>query len=163
MSKRYGRNQKRKHRAAVAALSQRNEELSKAAGLLRHEVEYYKCAIDRITSAVESICYYSAALPPKSSPGDTRMNTIRLAVPQDPGFFKDAMAPLAPTVDLRKLECFMREHKGKLRAAVHLRLHDVGESAYMISKEAFYSVNTDALAKYFGNGVTEQLIDWIKQ
>lgn len=143
MSRRYGRNQRRRAREALAAMTQAN---AMNAGLLR-QVSDDKAALLDVLAAAREILGNHPALPPVELGNHPHPlgGDFDLPVPDRIGF--DMMAsdpgllePLSFRI-ARMHQLLARVDVDKLRGEIHCHvLLDSGHAAYAISRDALYSL-----------------------
>lgn len=168
MSKRYGRNQKWKHLEEIARLRAEVESSREQCNSLYSAVVEANSTIDGMVSIIKDVCRNSVAIPPETvigvAPPDGHMRMPFLDRPVSVSYRNGdcACSHHARHVDLYQLRIFLKDHAQMFCLAVHMRLGNKCESAYMISKEAFESLPVDLILKYMGEDVVRGLIGEIK-
>lgn len=167
MSRRYGRNQKRRHRSELALSREEVTRLHQAharssALALSHAADLQEAreTIAGMIRVIERVCPNSVAIPPKHRKGSERRNSIRAEVLEQLGEWSVLEADLAMTlrtVDLYALELFLRRHHEDFSTAVHLQYSGGGHSVYMISREALLAKSQDDLAKWLVPQIAKEL------
>lgn len=168
MSRRYGRNQKRKAREEIARLKLAH---GMNDGLLKHigaKLEEARATISEMVSIVESVCANSIALPPKSVSVNARRDQYRLGQMEtnfSGGHGQDCSpSPCSfTTSDLYALRLFLESNREAFRAAVHLEYSAGPHSAYMISESALWSIPQETLLKRIVPEIGRELIDHMRR
>ena len=155
MSRRYGRNQKRRAREEAEALRQRVEYMSNRSNLYRarndrselkiHELE---CQVEEMIDAVADICQHSTVLPVKTiALNRPPVSPMRVGIIQRMGYNDNRMFAQESIIDVNRFHGFVREHSREIGLSVHVKYEYKGEAAYMISEKAFATMNDRALAR----------------
>lgn len=164
MSRRYGRNQKRRHREEIARL---NQAYAMSTGLSRRNAENLKEANEtmaKMIRTIEKVCCHSIAIPPKEVKGNELRDHFRIDVRR--------VCNLGPTSDLRRmstaetfrvidlyaLQVYLMKHQDKFSTAVHLKYSGGGHTAYMISEYALRSMSHDDLMRHFVPEIADAMI-----
>src|SRR5665811_951240 len=135
MSKRFGRNQKRKMKEEIV-----KSKLSCA--LAKNQVSYLQQNMKDIVNTVESFCYNSAAIAPKnvySATSDMSFE-FRLPVNKKPSLYESISNHTATnyqdilsTVSTYRLRSFIESHKDSFSTKVHIKFGNERHVAYAIS------------------------------
>jgi hypothetical protein len=167
MSRRYGRNQKRKHRAEISRLtSELAHSEALRSPLYRRYIDLQENLAD-IMRVIKSVTEHSVALPPENIPFNGRLpRERRMAkrVPFDSLMLlgpKDAIRS-ADYVDVYALEYYLRENREKFQASIHFNFCNGGEAAYMISMEGFMHVPEEVIMQRFGPEIARDLIRYLR-
>lgn len=184
MSKRYGRNQKQKHLAMIEKLNlvlkntqSGNDKLQNLATdqflqikSLSQTVSTLSDNLKSVVNAIEAICEYSAALPPKKIKGEKiseRLRISRLSTSSS-----DLNHPYSvstkfdyETIDLFHLREYLQDNISNLSLAVHMIYSspDSPHSKYMISKRAFQAMPTKILINQLLPEITSELLNYLKK
>lgn len=168
MSRRYGRNQKRRHREEIARLNQVN---AMADGLLKRisaDLRDAKGTISEMLEIIESVSRHSVAIPPKKEVGTRAMDHCRVGV-QDISFAHVIGGDYAPsavsfrTIDLYALRVFLESRREQFQAAVHLEYSAGPHSVYMISEEALRLLPREMLAHRLAPDIGRCLIEHLQK
>jgi hypothetical protein len=168
MSKRYGRNQKRRHLAEVERL---NQAYSMTDGLLKKiysDLSDAKSTIAEMLEIIESVCKNSIAIPPKKQDGTWMIDRYRLERARDIDFTAVIGDDPYPsnlsfrTINLYALRVFLRENREQFSAAVHLEYSAGPHSAYMISFDGLRSMPREVLVRRFSPDIARSLIDCLR-
>ena len=168
MSKRHGRNQKRKHKAITKLLG---DALRMTEGLLEHTSK--KCAaaeatVTEMVRIIESVAKYSIALPAQKGPSSSsarerfqvatiqRIDVARIAQDYNP------TAPMHQRVDLYALRLFLEENSEAFQAAVHLEYSAGGHAVYAISEIALQSVPEEYLVRRLAPEIARLLVEYLR-
>jgi len=171
MSKRYGRNQKRRHRELLAKTEKRLQEMTVAYDRDRHLTEYLQQQINRaertireMVETIESVCPNSTAIPPKTFTGSGERPSFTVACLDSPLLMSMGVNPNRPIVpeQLRyvntyALETYVQKHKETLDTAIHLRYQAGGHSAYMISERGFRDIPIGKLVELVARELVNHL------
>ena len=150
MSKRFGRNQKRKLRAAVATLK---EQAKMQDGLIEHQHKSRKQLeydFNRLVTAIEQIAPYSICLNPRTIDVNENYGFFNLAVypPMDWTAFDATPAPEMMLFSQQKLSEFcvdIEEYRDKFETLVHVYTKDDQcNMHYMISQDVLYTMGLPA-------------------
>lgn len=153
MSRRYGRNQKRRDRKEIARWKQAYE---MSDGLLKHisdELRDAKSTIAEMLTIIKAVSRFSVALPPKKVDGERRCDKYQIEVLPALDFntvIGGACAPSAVSfrrIDLYALRAFLEERRDAFQTAVHLEYSAGPHSAYMISEMALRSLPREVLMR----------------
>lgn len=167
MSRRYGRNQKRRHREEIARLNQVN---TMADGLLKRisaDLQDAKDTISEMLEIIESVSTHSVAIPPKKKTGTRAMDHYWVEV-RDINFNHVIGGNYAPsavsfrTIDLYALRVFLESRREQFQAAVHLEYSAGQHSAYMISEEALRSLPREMLLRRLAPDIGRCLIEHLR-
>lgn len=138
MSKRYGRNQKRRHRERIAALE---EAYNRDVPMLQSSLAKVRRERDEIVETVTRRLPFSAMLPPRTL--RAQINGAAFCYPRL-GRYDDP--PGEVRVDLHKLEVAIEEDIERLLYEIHVRLE---------SRGCYYAVSRQVLAEASYRGVIE--------
>ena len=153
MSKRYGRNQKRRHLKEIEELKTINKIRVDTIRDLRERVDILNENNKETASIIESVCKYSVALPPKNIAGQSSRKSLRL-IRQTPFRAFDnnfSFCQQDNIIDVYALELFIRENWESFTAAVHIRYHGPGnnsEFGYMVSEQALNTMPSFIIKEY---------------
>ncbi len=172
MSRRYGRNQKRRHRKERADLGRVIVEQGNCIKDFANDLRDAKEKIAEMINAIESICFNSIALPAKKILGSTPMDSLRLTVKEVSDF--RAFIGLDPdrvcsattiirTIDVYALRTFIKNNYEQFAAAVHLEYSAGRYSAYMISKDALRTMPREKLVRQLVPDVVRLLIEHLRE
>lgn len=156
MSKRYGRNQKRKAREEVSRLQ---HVYLREQGLLRwygEELQKARDDLDRLVTAIEKVSKHSALLPPKTVEGTGPVHQCRLLRRSPLG------SPPRGPVDLYALEMSIQENELDMQTAVHLNYTRGPRAVYMISEQALLMLSEEDLVRHFAPEVVRALLRHIR-
>lgn len=170
VSRRYGRNQKRRHREEIAQLRAAhgmNEALLRDQGRRLREARE---TIREMVRIIEAVCPYSVALPPKDMALHYgRHCRLEVRPPLSEMVFGpgDAVG-FAPVegrmVDLHALEMYLEERRDQFQMAVHLRYEgDGGRWGYMLSESALRSMPEEVILRGLLPEVGRQMIRALKE
>lgn len=146
MSKRYGRNQKRRHRERIAALesglARMGEMYNRDVKGLRQTLDDARRERDGIVETIRRRLPYSAMLPPRAigGPGGHfryATDDVRAVIREAESAIGD-MSCSTVTVDLHALEAAIHDNLATLEREVHVRLAD---------RAMRYAVSSAALAQ----------------
>lgn len=142
MSRRYGRNQKQRHREEIARWKQAYENESRLFRTAKSDLAAADKTIREMIAAIERVCRHSVVLPPKTIAGMESRDHLRLGV-LSPLEVTRCISPndtwfdiVTHTVDLHALHVCMRDCWETFGLAVHVEYGTVEKVAYMISPEA---------------------------
>lgn len=177
MSRRYGRNQKRRHREEIARLGAEVSRMSSAYQLtdglsaeLGRKLRQAQEQLREMVEIIERVCPHSVALPPKGVVGGAARNHYRLQA-RPPGLTVAAggnvMLPSwseAMVVDLFRLRMVLEERREQFAAAVHLVYADPGArpAGYMISRTALAALPEEVLLRQLLPDVGRQLLQLMR-
>lgn len=143
MGKRYGRNQKRAHRARIAELEtayNRELELITLQGRKNRELQEI---IDEMCCIIRNTCRYSSALKPKEVFSKEQRERLDIEVLEHAFDFEstgpeDVPSPMEfKLFPMYILEDLVKEYADTFSKSVHLKYGPEGETKYMISEVAF--------------------------
>lgn len=167
MSKRFGRNQKRRMRADLALAQTKITILTDNVQAHQRNASVQQDRVRSIIREIERICEYSSALPPKVHEA-RKKDTYRVGIRPKP---KPNLAALTmqdcitsvpddfmQTVDCHLLEIYLEQNIEAMQLAVHLNCTTGKHSAYMISEAALKSISEEELVKNLMPDVVRQLI-----
>ena len=171
MSKRFGRNQKRKLREKVENLNEARQ-LDKA---LLYDIQgrHGKAVrqVERMLDIIEGIFQNSTALPPKTEKGNIDYQRYILPIYEPMKSFGSSIAGTVfdqdtlsyKIVDLYKLETFLEENVDTFSMSAHLRFYNGGESVYYISEAGLRSMPDKILIDQLIPEITKQLVYYMKK
>lgn len=161
MSKRFGRNQKRKLREAVQKLKADVELKERAIEQQREEQSYKAYLFDRLVTAIEQIAPHSICLDPETIKSEQNSGYCSLAIhpPMELRTFDSTHAgfdePLCFSEQRLVEFCVdIEEYRDQFKTLVHVYTKDNDcNMHYMISKEALYTVGLPAeeIMRQFSN------------
>lgn len=168
MSRRYGRNQKRKAREEIARLKIAHE---MNGGLLEHvgaKLEGARMTISEMVSIIESVCGNSIALPAKKVKGVGPMALYRIGQPEKnfhvvPGANCIPSSGSFRTIDLYALRLFLEANRETFQAAVHLEYSAGPHSAYMISEKALRTIPRETLLRRVVPEIGRALVEHMRE
>lgn len=164
MSRRYGRNQKRRNREEIKRLNQAYamaDGLSKRIAADLRDAEY---TISEMVKTIGSVCTHSVALPPKKVAGTRERNYYRVSA-RNIDFPSVVCGDCPPanvsfrTIDLYALRVFLESRREQFQAAVHLEYSAGPHSAYMISEEGLRSLPREVLVRRLVPDIGRKLVD----
>ena len=173
MGKRYGRNQKRKHREEIAQLRETHNMDVSLMGRLTRRSENAEQTVQEVFKTIGNVCKNSIAIPPK----DIEVNRAlpnHFSVEQSPSLsefgpienhtIREMSNEFAQyrVVDLYRLEIFVEDNRDQMGKAVHVTLSNGKHSAYMISDSALASISTMELTDRLLPEVTVALVRHLK-
>lgn len=165
MGRRYGRNQKRRHREEIARLKvfeKENEGLVNNHRLMREQLR-------DVFKTIESVCEYSVALPPKELRGDRYTNTVRLDIKPNIDLRSVRLNEMIyetvalTMVDTYALEVYLEEHKSEMTQVVHLLHKTPNHTAYMLSEEALLQIPEPFLVARVIPQIARELVRLMKK
>lgn len=141
MSKRFGRNQKRKLREAVAAAETENNMLSSALKDRGYAIRKLTKDLEAIVRAIEAVCPYSICVPMKEVQVKDFPDYYKVGTHLPLHFDIARMDMPAETcvmseVKLRQLTCYAEFDWARLATCCHVRLNGHGCSMYYASEDA---------------------------
>lgn len=168
MSRRYGRNQKRRHREEIARLSLAHGMDDMLIKLMGKDLREAQDKLAEMLMIIESVCFNSVAIPAKTVKGDypTDKYTLPLREKID---FSSAIGAVSSsyatfkTVNLYALRDFLEARKESFQLSVHLEYAAGKHSAYMISEEALYSMPRESLLHKLLPDMGRKLIEHLRQ
>lgn len=165
MSRRYGRNQKRRHREEIARLNQAYAMADGLSKQLATDLRDAKGTIAEMMTIIDSVCSHSVALPPKQLRGQGPRD--RYLPPID---FSEVIggdyAPSAVSfrrIDLYALRVFLESRRDQFSAAVHLEYSAGPHSAYMISEDGLRSMPREMLMHRLVPDIGRALIEHLRK
>jgi len=168
MSKRYGRNQKRKNRAEIARLQQ---SFALANGLSRDlsgSLQAANNTIAEMVRIIEAVSYNSVAIPAKEMEGNISRDYLILNQPNGLSSYAN-LSNLREiisykSINLYALRAFVESRHEAIQAAVHLKYaHGNQHSTYMLSESALRSLPREALLQRLLPDIGRQLIDHLRK
>lgn len=162
MSKRYGRNQKRAHREEIAKWKAAYDSLSQSKSNDLHKAN---SVIKKMVTIIESVCQHSVAIDPKiyygteDPPEKTHLYKQNMATSDF--IIGNSKTVSYDTIDLFKLEAYIRSNAEQFTKAVHL-VWGNKKSAYMLSQEALESLPEEFLKDQVVPQIIDELIQHIK-
>ena len=181
MSKRYGRNQKRRHREEITRLkqeiqikdmfavrkSQIHDQLKESYNNLSKAFQELKENLEDVVSKIEEVSYYSSVLPMKDFKGDTKgLKQMRVDIRDKPKFTVTRAVDINcvfKVVDVYALEVILKENRETFQHSVHLRYHTGKESAVMLSETMFRRISDRRFYRQVVELVSEQLAIHIRK
>jgi hypothetical protein len=161
MSKRFGRNQKRKMREQLQGLQKKDASNAHNLAYYRKQVASLESELRRVIETVESICTYSAAIPAKVR--TDRPYGDRWEVPLVERLSNFSVADHASdpwgilrTIDCYALKIYLEEHLGTFSTAVHLKFNGK-HSAYVLSEQALRSMPESRIVEELVRHLRKQL------
>lgn len=163
MSKRYGRNQKNRHREKIKRLEEKNKNLEHSKNEIKKVYTHNRDQLDDIISLIERFNPNSTLLPPKKERVDRMYDRYRVAAKQqiDVNPFKpDSIAEYVEctTIDLYLLETCIRKNIENFQTHCHLILSSGEHVAYAISREAMMNTPTKVIVERLLPDITCQLV-----
>jgi hypothetical protein len=160
MSKRFGRNQKRKLKAELAESNKALVNQINTSQAMQKERRCLERDIKNIIELVERFCYNSAAIPPKLT-GHTSHSSYRLPMggvttlyEQVTSFIPTDDMGILRTIDVYKLDMYIADYIGEFSKCVHLKFGDIAKNSYAMSMDAF----SRAPADYVAHNITVKLV-----
>ena len=152
MSKRFGRNQKRKLREAVKTLKAQADLKDRTLEYQRKEQSKKETLFDMLVTAIEQIAPYSICLNPKTINSDQNYGFYSLAIypPIQIMSFDDTMANFEEPLLFSEQKVYefcvdVEDYRDQFSKLVHVYTKDREcDLHYMISKEALYTVGLPA-------------------
>lgn len=165
MSKRYGRNQKKKHLMRISEL----EAAYKMQGGLLAEVSRKKSAAEQtiadMIETIERAAFNSIAIPVKTVFGGDERDSLRCEICEPPPPVSQQNAPIMATyntVELYALRAFVEENRDGLSKSVHLKYSAGKHSAYMMSEKALADMPEGRLIEWILPEIAKELVRRIK-
>jgi len=171
MSKRYGRNQKRRHREEISRLKIENKTERARLEDSERTRAYLKAQARSIVEIIEKICTGSACLPPREfihRQGGKQM-TRRMPIDRERECFpvRGGMVPnvfSSGFVDVHALDIYLQEHREEMKAAIHLQYGDgEGHSAYMLSVSALMARPAYEIEKEIAPMIAAELLSLLRR
>jgi len=162
MSKRYGRQQKRKARDEVDALT---EALAMNQGLIRHmgdKLREADAVVQHMVNAVESVCRNSIALTPQTHVAREERDRFKMMI-RDELNMTLYDAPATPTmatfrtVDCYKFETIVNKYREEMQLAIHINYRNERKVSYMISEQGLQDIPMDYLVRQVSNDLVRLL------
>jgi len=163
MSKRYGRNQKRKHLKQIAELERRFVNCEYNLNKYNQIADIAKDQLAEIIAVIEKFSLYSSLLPPKRIDVQTNLPyiTIDLERSSDLEFNFDGTSPeniTVESIDLLSLEAFVETNYDYLKNLVHVSVRvDEKTIHYATSKEALMNQRPEYIARELASDITLKL------
>jgi hypothetical protein len=164
MSKRYGRNQKRKHKKKIQHLEETLITEREVSVSTLKKYKYIKNELNNLTHALIERFPNSVFLEPKicnkasKYPSEYKL-PISIQGPVNGG---PSPTIECTNIDLYALDTFMRENEDKIKQEVHLRLSSGEGSVYYISKEALSNMPTDLIASRIAPDIANKLVSVVQ-
>jgi len=140
MSRRYGRNQKRRHRAEIMRLTEANKMNLELGSHLTDKLKKSQETIFEMIKTVEAVCYNSVTIPPKTVTGVDRRDFYRVGCFDPPDLaVNDYSVPVEKqmrTVNMWALREYLEHNAEQFQTAVHLDYTAGKHSCYIISESA---------------------------
>lgn len=161
MSKRYGRNQKRRHREEIANLRREREYLQSTASSCAIELTEARGTINGMVEIIESVCENSVALRPKQVAVDGVGSGINWPV----SLYGDVVPHSGlETVRLVALRLYIDEHRHVFRRAIHLDCAERnGRAVYVVSEDALRSMPEHIVKNRFSQEIAYRLGESLKK
>ncbi len=157
MSKRFGRNQKKRLKEKLDKLINRNKALA-------YDYNKIKSRCNDIHITIERVLNNSILLPPKEIPGDTTLPKFALPIYESLNSNSLTTETLEyKIIDLHKLDILIRENRETLQKSVHLMISDRSELCYYLSSNAIKNVSEEYLFNYFLPKVTKELVKVLQE
>lgn len=169
MSRRYGRNQKRRHREEIARLNQAYAMADGLSKRLATDLRDAKGTIAEMLTIIEAVSRFSVALPPKAVKGSGRCDRYQVEHLPEIDFsvvIGDDCAPSAVSfrrIDLYALRVFLGSRRDAFQTAVHLEYSAGPHSAYMISEDALQSLPREMLMHRLVPDIGRALIEHMRK
>ncbi|WP_343577965.1 hypothetical protein [Pseudomonas sp.] len=160
MSKRFGRNQKRKMRSRIEAL---DTAIAMDRGLLAHQTRLLNEKDDALQMVARVLGDYFIGLPVHTQQVDQLMERMRLPkrIPiRELMFQSNERIEHVVERAVHVLDCFAPEHMvDELRNMQHIRIRSVhGDAAYAISEMAMRNAPPEYMAQMIGREVAEYVV-----
>lgn len=169
MSRRYGRNQKRRHREEIARLNQAYTMADGLSKRLATDLRDAKGTIAEMLTIIDSVCRHSVALRPKQLRGQGPRDRCQVEDLPPIDFSAVIGGDYAPSavsfrrIDLYALRVFLESRRDQFSAAVHLDYSAGPHSAYMISEEGLRSMPCEMLMHRLVPDIGRCLIDHLRK
>jgi len=162
MSRRYGRNQKKKHVARIELLNSHlvnsiddNKYLSQRVNTLSKQLSTAENDLHRICSSLKKICGYSVLLPAETinanADYDFRVRAVKPLPPFsmfDPDLDPGKLMYEFADISTHRLEAYLTDNYEALSKTIHLRLRGTDNYvAYNISRDALMFIPEDQKIK----------------
>jgi hypothetical protein len=162
MSKRFGRNQKRKLTAELkeshaALVNQINTSQS-----IRKEQRHLEYELKQVIDLVERFSRNSAAIPPKSIEGNDR-DSYRLPIFESSlfanvsSFMPSTSMRASRTIDLHKLEMHIEDNLENFQNCVHIKFGNFSRSPYAMSFDAFVKAPSHYVVHNIANSMVSDM------
>ena len=173
MSKRYGRTQKRNHLFRIAQLEKEIDLIKSQNRIDNDRGTYFKNKLEHLINAIVRVAHNSALVfpeiqfSPPNFPGSAAYKTYKsLDLPRFSDIFREGSIPEyipVETVDVRRLELFIRDNAEFFQKIVHLRLSGdtKDEVRYMISNDALKHLPPEMIAEYISD-MTLKMIQYLQ-
>ena len=162
MSRRYGRNQKRRAREEITALRQRCQVTEHSAKVERGESARATGMLRQVIDMIERVCPNSIILPPKQIKGiheheelTLQQRSVKMRPFLAPGTTADTVT--YHTISTHALRLFLESNYETLQKVVHLTYNAGGHSAYMLSEQAFCEMTDLEIIQQIGPVLVAQL------
>ena len=169
MSRRYGRNQKRRAREEITALRQRcqvtehfADRWEQSAKVERGESARATGMLRQVIDMIERVCPNSIILPPKQIKGiheheelTLQQRSVKMRPFLAPGTTADTVT--YHTISTHALRLFLESNYETLQKVVHLTYNAGGHSAYMLSEQAFCEMTDLEIIQQIGPVLVDQL------
>jgi len=167
MSKRYGRNQKRRHREKIAKLQDDLKVCEQTLDASKRIINDTAWHLRELTQTIEKFCINSILLPPKKIKLSIIPERVQLELmnPFDLNFDPDNFAPNASIeiIDLLSLEVFMESKYDFLKHQVHVIVEaGKGRTSYAISQEGLVNYPIDYLVRNLAPDIALKLAKILK-
>ena len=150
MSKRFGRNQKRRMKEEIADLKTTNVIKGHLISHLEKQVREANDTVAEMVECIEGIAPHSVAIPPKRVAGAYAADSREIPFCTHRPYLHEE--PALRTIDYRSvsihaLRLFLEDHRDQFNTALHLEYHHAGKVGYMISTRALDAVPVEVLAR----------------
>jgi hypothetical protein len=168
MSRRYGRNQKRKHLEEIVKWKQAQQLSAELMNYYSAELKDARVNMLEMRAIIESVCHNSIALPPKKLMGVGPRDRCRAEAfpPLDLGVVVGDDRPDSIAfrrIDLWALRVFLKENRETFQAAVHLEYSAGPHSAYMISERGLRAMPRETLLRKLVPQIGNDLVDHLRK
>lgn len=171
MSKRFGRNQKRRMRDELAGLREAYQRESALVSWQGAKLRQTEDTVRGMIEAIESVCRHSSILPPKIFHGGPVVPPRFRVRSRHPfpalDYFagnSEIRSPLSgASVDLYALRLFVEKHYQDFTLSVHLQYEGKDGAAYMISERALKSMPEEELIKRFAPRIAKELVWYLRK
>lgn len=164
MSKRYGRNQKRRHVEEIKDIKRKleiNDNINRSIiNTLQEKLNRARRNTEEMVSMIENICEYSSVLPPKTMDGNLAYDTFRLPTKPQRHILQRTWSK--SIVNLHALNIYINEHYETFSKCVHMT-YNGNHSAYLISREAILTTPLYKLVEQYAPQIANELIYHLKE
>lgn len=171
MSKRFGRNQKRKLKESLVEAQFAADTSNKATLSAQKQVRDLQRNIKDIVDTVEAFCRNSAAIEPKQVHTGTNMHDeFTLPLNREMSLYEaisDYNATnfndVISTVNTYALRAFIKNHEDTFSTRVHIKFGYDNRVSYAISKDALLAMPTDLLVNRVLPDITHEMLTELKR